>query len=641
MKRNIILVAAAVLAAFLAGFIVARSVSRDTGDAHAEHKQDAGDQVYPEGTIWTCSMHPQVEMPKPGNCPICGMKLIPRETIAASRYPDIVLSPVERRFADLTVRMVGRVEYDESRVANIAAWIGGRIDRLYVDYTGITVRKGDHLAQIYSPDLLSAQQELLQAKAAIKELEKSTLDVIRDSARATLEASRDKLRLWGITPEKIAEVESTGKLITDFPIVAPIGGIVVEKMAKVGMYVQTGERIYTIADLSQVWVKLDAYETDLPWVRYGQKVTFAAQGLPGEEFTGTISFIDPMVDPRTRTVKVRVNVPNAHGKLKPDMFVHATLHSRVAADGRAMDPDLAGKWMCYMHPEVVKDRPGTCDVCGMPLVRTEDLGYSPAAAGDEARPLLVPASAPLLTGKRAIVYIRTGDDNAPKYEPRIVELGPRAGDFYIVKSGLADNELVVTQGNFKIDSQRQLEGVTPTMMRMETPPKPAPPATRAPPKRREVPVEFRRQLGVVWADYRALAAALAADDFPAARAASQKVRDSLAGVQMGLLEGDAHADWMRISASLFDAGKIMLDAKKIDDARLGFVVLSEALELAFRSFEIEPPGPVYRIHCPMAFNNRGADWLQDAKDVRNPYWGAQMLRCGEVVDVISEGSTPK
>ena len=237
-----------------------------------------------------------------------------------------------------------------------------------------------------------------------------------------------------------------------------------------GAYVETGTRIYTIADLTEVWVKLDAYESDLPWLRYGQQVEFTTEAYPGEVFTGTIAFIDPVLNAQTRTVKVRVNVPNLSGKLKPDMFVRAVVSAQVATAGRVMDPNLVGKWICRMHPGVVKETAGDCDVCGMPLVRTESLGLRLGCRRrltSSAAPLVVPVvGRASKTGTRAVVYVERVDAKKPTYEGREIVLGPRAGDFYIVRAGLEEGERVVTQGNFKLDSALQI-AAKPSMMSPE------------------------------------------------------------------------------------------------------------------------------------------------------------------------------
>jgi Cu(I)/Ag(I) efflux system membrane fusion protein len=239
---------------------------------------------------------------------------------------------------------------------------------------------------------------------------------------------------------------------------------VIHKNAQEGAYVKTGDRIYTVADLSRVWVKLDAYESDLPWLRYGQMVTFTTEAWPGETFKGTIAFTDPVLNTATRTVNVRVNVANPELKMKPGMFVRAVAHPLIAEDGKVTNPSLAGKWICPMHPEVVKDQSDDCDICGMPLVTAEELGY--VASDTATAPLVIPATAPLITGTRAVVYVEIPDQEKPTYEGREIMLGPKAGGFYIVHHGLKEGERVVTQGAFKLDAELQIRA-KPSMMSPE------------------------------------------------------------------------------------------------------------------------------------------------------------------------------
>jgi len=424
-------------------------------------------------------MHPQIITDRPGKCPICGMNLIPlavdsavstavRELVIskeAARLMEIATSVVRRKFVTNEIRMFGKIDYDETRLKNITAWVPGRIDRLYVDFTGITVSKGDHMVYLYSPQLISAQAELLQASKAAGAVKAGTSDLVKRSTLATLEAAREKLRLLGLGVEQIENIEGSGKPQTHITINSPMGGIVIHKNAAEGMYVDTGTPICTVADLSRLWVKLDAYESDLPWLRYGQEVEFTTQAYPGRVFKGTISFIDPVLNDKTRTVKVRVNVDNTEGRLKPQMFVRAVVRSKIAAGGRVMAAEMAGKWICPMHPDVVKTQAGSCDICGMDLVTTESLGYVKAVAPEKA-PLVIPASAPLITGKRAVVYVQVPNTEKPTYQGREIVLGSRAGDYYIVESGLQEGEIVVTNGNFKIDSAMQIQA-KPSMMSPE------------------------------------------------------------------------------------------------------------------------------------------------------------------------------
>lgn len=459
------------------GYRFASQQASSTAKSETTQAATSADSV---PTIWTCSMHPQIRLPKPGKCPICFMDLIPlvddggdegsprqlKMSEQAVALAEIQTEPVRRQYATKEIRLVGKVEYDETRVADITAWVPGRLDRLFVDFTGITVRKGDHLVSMYSPDLIVAQRELIQAWNAHQQ----TGSTNQELTESMLKSAEEKLRLLGVLPEQIEEIKRLGKTQDHLTIYAPIGGIVIEKLANEGRYVQTGTKIYMIADLSEVWVFLDAYESDVPWLRYGQKVEFTVESYPGEVFEGRITFINPMLNEATRTVRVRVNVPNPDGKLKPGMFVNAVVRSRLASEDKVFDASLIGKWICPMHPEVVKEGPGKCDICGMDLVPAEELGYDvPKAAPDV--PLLIPATAPLITGKRAVVYVKLPDREQPTFEGREVILGERAGDFYIVRHGLKEGEHVVTNGNFKIDSSLQIQA-RPSMMSPEGAPVP-------------------------------------------------------------------------------------------------------------------------------------------------------------------------
>lgn len=448
-----------------------KSAERNTSD---QAKLLAGTKKSAEAaSIWTCSMHPQIRRDGPGKCPLCGMKLVPVKksaggvrTISISpnvkKLMNIQTVPVGRRYVTANVRMVGKIEYDETRTANITAWVSGRLDRLYVDFTGAEVNKGDHMVYIYSEELYSAQEELILAINS--KVESATTRFVKPIDLA--ESAREKLRLLGITDKQIQEIEQRGKANDHVTIYSPVSGIIIEKLREEGDRVRTGDRIYTVADLSRLWVQMDAYESDLAWLRYGQEVEFSTEAYPGEVFKGQIAFINPILNAATRTVKVRVNVSNEDGRLKPEMFVRATVRSTIASGGRVLDASLAGKWISPMHPENIKDEPGNCDVCGMPLVKAESLGYVTAEPDDAAKPLVIPVSAALLTGTRAIVYVQVPDTEEPTYEGREIVIGARAGDYYLVKTGLEDGELVVTNGNFKIDSALQISA-KPSMMTPE------------------------------------------------------------------------------------------------------------------------------------------------------------------------------
>jgi len=649
-KKSLILAAVLAAAAFAGGyFLGARGHERPAGAATAhEHG--------PQAETWTCSMHPQIRQPGPGKCPLCAMDLIPvaedageqlgpRElklSEAAQRLAEIQVAPVERHWVTKEVRMVGKVDFDETRLATITAWTPGRLDRLYVNYTGVPVKKGDHLVYVYSPEILTAQQELLQALETEKRLAGSSAAVIRETARATVEATRERLRLWGLTPEQVRAVETGGRPSDHVTIYAPIGGIVVHKDAVEGMYVQTGTRIYTIADLSHLWVKLDAYESDLVWLRYGQEVQFMTEAYPGDPFKGRITFIDPVLNNATRTVKIRVNVANPDGKLKPGMFVRAVVSSRIAAGGNVIDDALAGKWISPMHPEVVKDGPGTCDVCGMPLIKAESLGYVSASAANAGPPLVVPASAPLITGRRAVVYVKA-PGRPGVFEGREVVLGPRAGDYYLVKHGLAEDELVVVNGNFKIDSALQILA-KPSMMSADGQ---APPAHHGGPGEGEAPAPaeaapvlppaFASKLEALLDAYFSLQGHLSHDRFEPVKGAAEQLLARLGEAPAEHLPEEARAAWGKAAAEVRTSAQALAESQDIEAARKAFALLSDSLISAAKRFGAGLRRQVIRMQCPMAFNNRGASWLQSHAEVENPYFGDAMFRCGGAVETLSKG----
>lgn len=766
------------ISGLLSGLILGRFfMGESSTHDHADHAVPAEGENPAKPTVWTCSMHPQIKLPKPGKCPICFMDLIPleasdedvgglREIVFsdnAKKLMELETSAVERKFVAAQVRMVGKVDYDETKVSEITAWVSGRIDRLFVDYTGVPVRKGDHMVELYSPELLSAQEELLQALKS----KNNSSGALRDMTQSTIDSAREKLRLWGLAPEQIKQIETRGKASDNITIYAPAGGIVVTKHAQEGMYINTGMKIYTIADLSQVWVRLDAYESDLIWLRYGQKVEFTSEAYPGATFRGTISFIDPVLTQTTRTVKVRVNVANPEMRLKPGMFVRAVVKADVAAGGKVMDAALAGKWICPMHPDEIKDKADKCGVCGMPLVRTESLGYVGVAADSSAKPLVIPVAAALITGTRAVVYVEAPGKDKPTYEGREIVLGPRAGDYYIVNHGLEEGERVVTRGAFKIDAELQIQA-KPSMMTPEgggggmahdhggaaaeasgdehaghgekTAKGPILPfkvkaqlqevveaitriaqaSTADSPEVDEIrgaygalimkirgvdaaaltghpamlwkehsmlltndameggkskqisdlkriaasarqhgkalsekmgleakklkqppsPLDpkFMDQLGGVVDAYLEIRRALAADDALTAVASAVKGLDALSKVDMKLLKGDDHMDWMEHLQELQKTLTAVSKAKEIEPVRQEFALLSEQMIATLARFG--NPGPnLMHLFCPMAFNSRGANWLQEKEPAGNPYFGDAMLRCGELVNNLEPVKT--
>jgi len=665
----ITLVIVAIAAFSLGGLLLGGGDSNDpaAGDVAHEH---AASSKSTETTLWTCSMHPQIQLTKPGKCPICFMDLIPVETASGGGNLDpdqirlsetavelarIQTTPVVRAFAERSISMVGKLDYDETRVSYITAWVPGRIDRMFVDYTGASVSKGDHMVQMYSPELIAAQEELLQAKKAVAVLSDASSRVLKSTADETLKSVREKLRLYGLSENQIKAIEQQNTSSDHLTITAPASGVVVHKEAKEGMYVSTGTQIYTIADLTRLWVLLEAYESDLPWLRYGQHLSFTSPSFPGEVFDAVISFIDPVVNPKTRTVNVRAVVANKDLRLKPEMFVSADVESRLDSEGNVIAPELAGKWIGPMHPEIVKDHPGKCDICGMELVPAEKYGYAAGGKDSGKAPLLIPTSAPLLTGKRAVVYLQVPSEEGIVFEGREITLGPRAQNYYIVKEGLKEGDQVVTNGAFKIDSEMQIQA-KPSMMSPQggaaaaghkhSGSKPAETAASTASgtyeagsaERLDNCEEAQVELIPVYDAYFEVQMALAGDDFEKAKQAYGRIVKAVSNVDMDLFKDEAHTRWMKLSKNIIRAATDGESAEAIAGARNSFFHLSLAAIELHDTFGHAGDAPFYLTFCPMARDNAGAYWLQRENIVWNSFFGEAMLRCGEIKQELHAGS---
>ena len=629
--NQVLILAGAALALFVAGRSSVNWGAPNSavvpGEAHVHGAREAH-----EPSLWACPMHPQIKLPDFGICPICNMDLVelagdsedhPRRLVmspASKALAQIASEPVRRRNVTRPVRLVGKVDYDETAIRTISAWVPGRIDRLYVDYTGVRVSEGDHLVWLYSPELLTAQEELLAAAERLETTAGERSEFLATSNRDAYSSAREKLLLWGLTEAQVTEIESRGTASDRVELTSPSSGVVIEKLLDEGAYVQTGTHIYRIADLSQLWLRLDAYEQDLAWLRHGQDVWIEVEALPGMRVQGVIATIDPYLDERTRTAKVRVNVDNRDGRLKPGMFVRAVANARLGAGGAVLDQQLAGKWVSPMHPEIVKDEPGQCDVCGMDLVRAEDLGLVPEAPSSSERPLVVPASAVLITGRRAVVYVDVAGTESPTFEGREVVLGPRAGDEYLVLEGLAEGERVVTNGAFRIDSSMQILA-KPSMMGV--------PAEGGAANGPET-TRFRASLGPIYAGYLEAQRQLANDEFTAAQRALNELDPQLEDVSAAGLEAPERELWREERGALAGALGSAAAARDLEELREAFEPASRSLLALARGFGHDGSKTLVEAYCPMALDGSGASWLQAGTEVANPYFGASMFRCGEI-----------
>ncbi|RKD86529.1 efflux RND transporter periplasmic adaptor subunit [Mangrovibacterium diazotrophicum] len=412
-KENYGLVIVVLIVGLLLGWLISPSGEAPSSTETAVHEDHDHES---EAETWTCSMHPQIRMDHPGKCPICSMDLIPLSSMQSDEETanpnDIVMTEsaaklaavqtivVGKGAAEKQIYLQGKVQADERNLAEMTARFGGRIEKLFVNFTGQHVRKGEKLATIYSPDLITAQRELLEATK------------LKDSRPSLYKASREKLKLWDLTEDQISSIEKAGEPKTYFDILATISGTVMARHVAVGDYVKKGEPLFQLINLSQVWILFDAYESDLPWLRVGDPVNFTVQALPGKEFNGKISYIDPFMSGSSRVAKVRVVVSNPQQSLKPEMFVNGIVESDKA---------------------------------------------------EKSNELLIPKSAVLWTGKRSVVYVKVPNTTNPTFSFREIELGPETGNYYVVANGLNEGEEVAVNGVFKIDAAAQLQGL-PSMM---------------------------------------------------------------------------------------------------------------------------------------------------------------------------------
>ncbi|MFU8803993.1 MAG: efflux RND transporter periplasmic adaptor subunit [Bradymonadaceae bacterium] len=410
-------------------FAIGRATSGEaavTHDPHAGH--DHGDE--PEANIeYVCPMHPQIRQSEPGTCPICHMDLVPVEAGSGGDddVPNVSFSKAARALGGVRtaraeaialtreIDVFGRVEMNETSEVDLTAWAGGRIERLLVNSTGERVRRGQLLARIYSPDLLVAQQTLVQASRNLVEAQAAGSEVRARAARSAMEAARTELRLLGVDSRQIDAVLEDGKAKETLDIFATASGTVRARHVSEGDYVQTGGRIVSLVALDSLWVQLEIFERDLPFVTTGTPVRIRVPAIGDEEFEGRVSFIDPVLDERKRVARARVVVANDSGRLRPGMFLRATIDAAFEeGDG-------------------------------------EDL------------PVSVPASAVLWTGKRSMIYRLDSSFDPPAFVPVMVELGPRMGDRYVVREGLEAGDEVAESGAFRLDASLQIKG-GPTMM---------------------------------------------------------------------------------------------------------------------------------------------------------------------------------
>jgi len=554
-----------------------------------EEKHDQSAEVA-QGTIWTCAMHPQIRMEQPGKCPICGMELIPlvKSSITsidpsaihlskeAAQLANVLTSVVSKQKPVKEVRLYGKVQADERLFQSQTAHVPGRIERLSINFTGETVAIGQILAEIYSPELITAQQELLET-VRTKNLQPELY-----------EASKEKLRQWKLTDDQIAKIESSGVVQNNFEVVSNTSGTVTARRVNTGDHVSQGTVLFDIADLSKVWVMFDAYESDLQILHIGEKLSFTLQALPGIQFSGNIIFIDPVIDPVTRVAKVRVETGNQSGKLKPEMFA-----------------------------------------TGIVLTTLNEYRNN----------MIIPKTAVLWTGKRSVVYVKQPGDE-PIFKLREIGLGPMLGESYVITEGLTDGEEIVTSGTFSVDAAAQLEGKPSMMNqgggKTSSMPGMIMPGDNSKeiPDKMEVSMDFTIQLNTIFDQYIILKDAFVQSDSKKVKQSARQVQQALSKVAMKQLTGESHLQWMDISGEMDNQIKLVISSDNIEEQRIAFSGFSDQFHKAIKTFGLMRK-TVYYQFCPMAFDNKGAYWLSESKTIQNPYFGEKMMDCGETKETLN------
>ncbi len=380
-------------------------------EAHAGHVHEA------EAELWTCPMHPEILEAEPGSCPICGMDLVEKQMedetaldneqgLAVTIDPAVVqnmnvrTARVERRDLSQPIRTVGYLDFDQERMVTVTTKYSGWVEKVYVNYVGEAVKKGQPLFEVYSPELVQTQQELLSALDFARDMGQAPADS-RSRARSLVEAARVRLGYWDISPEQIMELEQTREVFRTLTVAAPASGLVMNRMAGLeGMAIRPGMEIFHVADLSSLLLSVEIFENQVAWVREGTRAEVTLPYFPGKIFRGKVRFLEPEFSEKTRTMRVKIEVPNAGGELRKGMFATVVFTPRAVADA-----------------------------------------------------IVVPSQAVLRTGQRNVVVVALGEG---RFVPRDVVLGHEAEGFSEVLEGVAEGEVLVTSAQFLLDSESKL-----------------------------------------------------------------------------------------------------------------------------------------------------------------------------------------
>lgn len=590
MKKYIIYIGILAVGLALGWVLFGTSSSSTTTQEHNHELTETENQQ------WTCSMHPQIMQNEAGSCPICGMDLIPAasssEGLTANQFNmtknAMALANIEtttvQKSAGISNRLTlsGKIKENEKLAAIQTAHFGGRIEKLYINSTGEKVRKGQLLALIYSPELVTAQEELLTALS------------MKATQPNLYKAVKNKLKLWKLSKNQIQKIESSKEVIPNFPVYANVSGIVTIKMVEEGNHIMEGSPLLKIANLTSVWAEFNVYEKQLSAVKKGVEITITTNANPTKKIKAKISFIDPILNTSTRTVIVRAELENRKGELKPGMFVNGILSSKSTTNANK------------------------------PIIS-------------------IPKTAVLWTGKRSVVYVKKpGTD--PVFEMRKVTLGNEIGANYEILNGLTLNEEIVTNGTFTVDAAAQLQGKKSMMNKtvgkviighenhigiQETENS----KKNITSDRIQVSKKFQKQLNNVFKSYLLVKNALVNDNHLTAKKSANELLKALQKVNMKLLTtANSHNLWMQLLKDINASAKAISNANDIRTQRTKFIYLSSNFTKSIQSFGINQK--VYQQFCPMVNSDKGAFWLSAEEEIMNPYFGDSMLKCGSVEEII-------
>ena len=576
------------------GFLIGWMLFGNTSNNQQTHNHN---DVSQDNQMWTCSMHSQILQPESGACPICGMDLVQVETDDVGLTVDqFKLSKNAMALADVQTSIVGnfieednlillsgKVGQNMDEIATQPAHFDGRIEKLYITSVGEKVEKMQAIGVVYSPELVRAQQELITAYK------------IRESQPKLYEAVKNKFRNWKIQESILDEVVRTGKVKTQFTIHSHVSGIVSEINTNVGSHILDGHPIFKVTDLTTVWANFDIYENQINMFYKGQDIIVSTGSNPNKKMKGKVSFIDPMLDSKTRTLKLRVVLNNKNDEIKPGMFVEGRVHIIISSNEEK---------------------------------------------------IMVPSTAVLWTGERSVVYIKT-DPDKPVFEMRLVSIGNKNGDAYEILNGLNNGDEIVTNGTFTLDAAAQLQGKKSMMNKegaknmtahkehlgFEKTTSSGNDIQSAMNKRIKVSVEFQNQLNAVFNNYVNLKDALVRDDSKEVIEEAKNLLNNLNHVDMDLLtDNKAHDHWMKLKKEMKSSVISISAMMDLKGQRIHFKHLSSELTIAIQLFGINEK--IYNQFCPMADDDNGAYWLSREEIVLNPYFGNAMLACGEVKQII-------